>query len=297
MTQANKEYKDRLFNFLFGREERKEWTLNLYNAVRGSTYTNTDDVQINTIENVLYLSMHNDISFLIKGELNLYEQQSSYNPNMPLRMLQYTSMLYEKYISRSQLDKYSSHLIKLPVPKLVVFYIGETEMPDETILSLRDSFPDNADPDIDVRVRMININPKHSAALLKACRPLSEYSWFIDRIRENRKAMSLHNAIDEAINSVPEDFLIRDLLLENRSEVSDMLETEFNEEEVLKIVALNAEKRGEKRGEKKGKKLGEKQLTNLFKKLVPGSEEYYQALDATHEELEQLYIKYNIPLD
>ena len=109
--------------------------------------------------------------------------------------------------------------------------------------------------------------------------------------------MSLHDAIDEAINSVPEDFLIRDLLLENRSEVSDMLETEFNEEEVLKIVALNAEKRGEKRGEKKGKKLGEKQLTNLFKKLVPGSEEYYQALDATHEELEQLYIKYNIPLD
>ena len=117
--------------------------------------------------------------------------------------------------------------------------------------------------------------------------------------------MSLRDAIDDAINSVPEDFLIRDLLLENRSEVSDMLETEFNEEEVLKIVALNAEKRGErrgeKRGEKKGKKLGEKQaeskLTNLFKKLVPGSEEYYQALDATHEELEQLYIKYNIPLD
>ena len=165
----------------------------------------------------------------------------------------------------------------------------------------RDSFPDNADPDIDVRVRMININPKHSAALLKACRPLSEYSWFIDRIRENRKTMSLRDAIDEAINSVPEDFLIRDLLLENRSEVSDMLETEFNEEEVLKTVALNAEKRGErrgeKRGEKKGKKLGEKQLTNLLKKLVPGSEEYYQALDATHEELEQLYVKYNIPLD
>ena len=87
----------------------------------------------------------------------------------------------------------------------------------------RDSFPDNADPDIDVRDRMININPKHSAALLKACRPLSEYSWFIDRVRENRKTMSLHDAIDEAINSVPEDFLIRDLLLENRSEVSDML--------------------------------------------------------------------------
>ena len=109
--------------------------------------------------------------------------------------------------------------------------------------------------------------------------------------------MSLRDAIDEAINSVPEDFLIRDLLLENRSEVSDMLETEFNEEEVLKIVALNAEKRGEKKGKKLGEKQAESKLTNLFKKLVPGSEEYYQALDATHEELEQLYIKYNIPLD
>ena len=161
----------------------------------------------------------------------------------------------------------------------------------------RDSFPDNTDPDIDVRVRMININPKHSAALLKPCRPLSEYSWFIDRIRENRKTMFLRDAIDEAINSVPEDFLIRDLLLENRSEVSDMLETEFNEEEVLKIVALNAEKRGEKKGKKLGEKQAESKLTNLFKKLVPGSEEYYQALDATHEELEQLYVKYNIPLD
>ena len=109
--------------------------------------------------------------------------------------------------------------------------------------------------------------------------------------------MSLRDAIDDAINSVPEDFLIRDLLLENRSEVSDMLETEFNEEEVLKIVALNAEKRGEKKGKKLGEKQAESKLTNLFKKLVPGSEEYYQALDATHEELEQLYIKYNIPLD
>ena len=109
--------------------------------------------------------------------------------------------------------------------------------------------------------------------------------------------MFLRDAIDEAINSVPEDFLIRDLLLENRSEVSDMLETEFNEEEVLKIVALNAEKCGEKKGKKLGEKQAESKLTNLFKKLVPGSEEYYQALDATHEELEQLYVKYNIPLD
>ena len=84
MGNANKEYKDRLFHFLFGREERKEWTLSLYNAVRGSDYTDKESIQINTIDDVLYLGMHNDISFLIVGELNLFEQQSSFNPNMPL---------------------------------------------------------------------------------------------------------------------------------------------------------------------------------------------------------------------
>ena len=150
MKHANKKYKDRLFHFLFGREEHKEWTLSLYNAVRGSGYTNINDIQFNTIENVLYLGMHNDISFLIMGELNLYEQQSSFNPNMPLRMLQYTAKVLEKYVKQNHLDKYGSHILELPVPKLVVFYNGAADKPDEMILSLRDSLPSDADPDIDV---------------------------------------------------------------------------------------------------------------------------------------------------
>lgn len=77
MATANSKYKDRLFHFLFGREEHKEWTLSLYNAIRGSRHTNKDDIQINTIEEILYLGMHNDISLLISGELHLIEQQST----------------------------------------------------------------------------------------------------------------------------------------------------------------------------------------------------------------------------
>ncbi len=301
MKHANKKYKDRLFHFLFGREEHKEWTLSLYNAVRGSGYTNINDIQFNTIENVLYLGMHNDISFLIMGELNLYEQQSSFNPNMPLRMLQYTAKVLEKYVKQNHLDKYGSHILELPVPKLVVFYNGAADKPDEMILSLRDSLPSDADPDIDVRVRMININTNHSAALLKACRPLWEYSWIIRRIRENRSVLSLYDAINKTIDEMPESFLIRDLLLSHRSEVSEMLETEYNEEEVLKVVAEAAEKRGFKLGEESGFKLGEEHGRNRFatllKKLNPGSEEFNQALNAAPELLEQLYKKYNITED
>ena len=121
---------------------------------------------------------------------------------MPLRMLQYTGQLFEKYIKLNHLDKYSPRLLSLPGPKLVVFYNGIKPMPDETILSLQDSFTNDSDPDISVKVRLININPGQNSTLLKACRPLQEYSWLIGRIRENRSSMSLKEAIDKALDEI-----------------------------------------------------------------------------------------------
>ena len=122
MAVVIREYKDRLFTFMFGREENRSWTLSLYNAINGSDYTNPNDIQITTIREVLYMGMHNDVSFMISDQMNLYEQQSSFNPNMPLRQMQYASNLYEQYIRKNELNKYSSSLLRLPVPKLVVFY-------------------------------------------------------------------------------------------------------------------------------------------------------------------------------
>ena len=105
-----------------------------------------------------YLGMHNDVSFLISNEMNLYEQQSTYNPNMPVRLLQYAGNLYEKYFKDNSLNKYGGRLLQLPVPKLVVFYNGKKEQPDEMILKLSDSFPEGSDADIEVKVRMLNVN-------------------------------------------------------------------------------------------------------------------------------------------
>ena len=138
MAESNVQYKDRLFNYLFGSEENKAWTLSLYNAVNGSNYTDPSAIEITTIREVMYLGMHNDTSFLISDEMDLYEQQSSYNPNMPLRMLQYAGNLYEKYVKQRKLNKYGSSVLKLPVPKLFVFYNGKADQPDETILHLSD---------------------------------------------------------------------------------------------------------------------------------------------------------------
>ena len=62
-TVVNPEYKDRLFKFIFGKEteQSKRWRLQLYNALNGTTVTDPDELEINTIENVVYISMHNDI--------------------------------------------------------------------------------------------------------------------------------------------------------------------------------------------------------------------------------------------
>ena len=124
MPNTSREYKDRLFRFLFGRPERKDYALSLYNAVNQTDYQDPDELIINTIEDAVYLGMKNDVSFLFRNHLNVYEQQSSYNPNMPLRFLGYVSSLMDKYITENREDKYSSRLISLPEPRLIVFYNG-----------------------------------------------------------------------------------------------------------------------------------------------------------------------------
>lgn len=106
----NTKYKDRLFSFIFGRPERKEWTLSLYNAVNGSSHTDPEEIEIVTMEDILYMGMKNDMSFLITDTANMYEQQSTYNPNMPVRKLMYAARLYDRYIHVNRLNIYSTKL-------------------------------------------------------------------------------------------------------------------------------------------------------------------------------------------
>lgn len=219
---SNREYKSRLFSFIFGREENKCWTLSLYNAIHDTSHDNLSDITINTIEDIVYMGMKNDLSILVSEtvslykSMDLYEQQSSYNPNMPIREFMYAGKLYDKFIYLAKLNRYSKKLIPLPLPKLVTFYNGTDEKEDEVVLLLSDAFkeeirqniihryneskekPDaaaisaevdqifqEANPDIEVRVRMININYGHNRKVLSACKPLEEYAWFVSQVREN----------------------------------------------------------------------------------------------------------------
>ena len=142
----------------------------------------------------------------------LYEQQSTYNPNMPLRLLQYAGNLYEKYVKENKLNKYGSELLRLPVPKLVVFYNGTIDQPDEMTLRLSESFPEDADADIEVKVRMLNVIVGRNKELLDTCKPLGEYSWLVDEVRRNNTTKDeegMSSAIDKAISSMPDDYVIK----------------------------------------------------------------------------------------
>ena len=230
-NEVNREYRDRLFKFIFGNPQNKEWTLSLYNAVNGSSYTDVKALKLNTIENAVYMGMKNDVSFLVDNTLSFYEQQSTFNPNMPMRFLIYAGMVYSKYVEESKsYHRYSSVQQKAPTPKCVCFYNGTAEKEDRVILSLKDAFEDGTNPDIEVKVTMININYGHNKEILNACRPLEEYAWFVDRVRQNQELTeTLEEAIDAAIDELVEDSVIKPFLISNRAEVKRMCITEYDE--------------------------------------------------------------------
>ena len=255
---TNREYKDRLFKFIFGNPENKEWTLSLYNAINDTSYENAADIQLTTIQDAVYMKMKNDVSFLINTVMNFYEQQSTFNPNMPMRFLIYAGMVYSKYIETSpNYYEYSSTQQKAPTPQCVCFYNGTTDKDDRIILKLSDAFEPEPKTDIEVTVTMININYGHNKDLMEKCKPLSEYSWFVDRIRSLLKeGKELRVAISTAIDELEDDSLIKPFLLSNKAEVTRMCITEYNEEKVRNQTLEEGKAMGKAEGRAEGEAIG-----------------------------------------
>ncbi len=293
---VNREYKDRLFKFIFGSPENKEWTLSLYNAINGTHYTDADAIEFNTIEDAVYMSMKNDLSFLflIENIMNLYEHQGSFNPNMPMRFLIYAGILYSRYIDdkNNKYMKFSSKQQKAPTPRCICFYNGTDEKEDRIILKLSDSFEKDSKPDIEVTVTMININYGHNMELLNACKPLKEYSWFVDRIRSSQKEeIPLGEAISRVIAEMPEDWLVKPFLVKNQEEVTLMCITEYDEERTITEFKEEAREEGRVEGKAEGFL---KALVGLVKKDLLTLSQAAEEANMTVEEFESKTAELNI---
>ncbi|MDO4555614.1 MAG: hypothetical protein Q4B70_10750 [Lachnospiraceae bacterium] len=252
---VNKNHKDRLFRFIF---QDKASLLMLYNALNGTNYQNPDDLEINTLENAVFLSMKNDLSFLIYGVLNLYEHQSSQNPNMPLRNLIYTVDLIKGFISQHGFDIYGSRLIKLPTPQAVVFYNGKKEEPERQVLKLSDSYEvSGKEASLEFSTIMININYGKNQELMENCRPLMEYSVFIAKIRHyEAQSFNLGDAVATAVNDCIREGILKDLLLKHRSEVTSMILDEYNEQQHIENEKRWSREEGLAQGLARGKEEG-----------------------------------------
>ena len=224
---VNRSYKDTLFRMLF---QEKEALLSLYNAVGQTDYKDASQLEIVTLENAIYMNMKNDLAFLINLELNLYEHQSTWNPNMPLRDLFYVAKEYEQLIRKETL--YSSRLVKLPVPRFLVFCNGR--MPDQAekiVLKLSDSFEKRTgEPELELKVTVLNINAGCNETLMNACRLLKEYSLYVARVRSYASQMDMNTAVNRAVEECISEGILADFLLKSRAEVVAMSIFEYDEE-------------------------------------------------------------------
>ena len=285
-------YRDTLFRMLYRNKKR---LLSLFNAVNGTHYDNPDDLTIITLEGVLYLGMKNDVSCIIDMMMQLYEHQSTVNPNMPLRNLFYVSDLLQKYLYEEGLDIYSRKQIKIPTPKFVVFYNGDEEQPERKEIRLSKAFSANTgETNMELVVLQININKGQNEELKAACKTLQEYAEFTERAREHRKEMKLEDAIRTTIDECIRDGILKDFLLKNKAEVYHMCLYEFDVE--LHERVLREEEREEGRregrlaGQREGMQNGKKFAKQVFKAFLSGKtpETIAEELNVPLEEVKNL---------
>ena len=280
---VNRNYKDTVFRMLFS--DRKN-LLSLYNAISGAHYEDPEKLEIVTLENAIYMGMKNDLAFIIDTDLFLYEHQSTYNPNMPLRDLFYISSEYQKLVDKKSL--YSSVLQKIPAPQFIVFYNGTEKKKDNWVNHLSEAFENlSGNPKLELEVLTININEGHNPELMEQCQILREYAQYVDCVRRYAKEFELIDAIEQAVDECIQRNILSEFLRKNKAEVIAMSIFEYDkEEEERKLRKAEYEagvEDGIKSGISEGKILAKREDTIALNKLGLPVEQIASALQVDVE--------------
>ena len=286
---ANRQYKDTVFRMLFS---EKENLLSLYNAVTGNAYQNADDLKIVTLENAIYMGMKNDLAFMLETNIYLYEHQSTLNPNIPLRDLIYIGIEYQQYVDDKSL--YSSRLQKIPAPKFMVFYNGTDAVDDRVELRLSNAYEHLAgEPDLELKVLMLNFNEGHNKDLMEQCQTLKEYAIYVARVRKYASAQNLNDAVERAITECIKEGILVDFLRKNRSEVKMVSILEYDkewEEKKLRKAEYEAGKSdGIEIGKSEGIKIGrEETLAEMIYNMKQHGYSIEKMADITGKSVRQI---------
>ncbi len=271
MTHVNRTYKSTVFTMLF--EDRNN-LLELYNAMSGNHYTDPELLEINTLGNAIYMCIKNDVSFIIDGRLSLYEHQSTYSPNLPLRFLFYVSHLYAGITNNANL--YGTKAVDIPAPEFVIFYNGTDEMPEYKTLRLSDLYSvKDKECGLELKAKMLNICGNNNTGLKRACRTLGEYAVFTDKMRNYAKMMNIEDAADRTIDECIREGILEDFLRKHKMEAKSMSIFEYDQEKHLRM------EREEARAEA---------VKDVVKRMLHQDfpdEQIMELCDVSHEELEE----------
>lgn len=225
----------------------------------GTSYTDAGGLEITTLENAVYMTYKNDVSFVFNYELMLYEHQSTVNPNMPLRNLMYVSDVLGRWLEGRNL--YGSRPVKIPAPRFVVFYNGREDLPDRSVLRLSDSYERAQEhPELELVVTVYNINWGHNREIMDTCEQLAGYARFVAKVREYGEEMPRKEAVGKAVEYCIGNGILEDFLKKHRAEAIEMW-YDFDAERYLADEKKWSYEQGVEQGMERGRQQGVEQKT------------------------------------
>ena len=254
-VKVRRDHKDTLFRMIFSTREN---LLSLYNAVNHSHYTDAKELEIVTLENAVYMNMKNDQAFLLDMQLNLYEHQSTWNPNMPLRFLIYVTKEYQMLIRNQTYNIFAA---------TKRFLESEEEREAESVLKLSHSFCQKADePELELIVKVLNINLDKKQRILETCCLLKEYMLLVDKIRKyTAEYKDINRAAEQAVTECIEENILADFLRKNRTEAIEVCIFEYDEKREKELIRKAEYAEGKKEGLKEGQKQGEERVFGIYR--------------------------------
>ena len=160
-------------------------------------------------------------------------------------------------------------------------------------LKLSDSFLQQVeDPELELKVKVYNINPGKNPELLEHCQRLKEYMIFVEKVRTYASQMDITAAVERAVDECIGEGILADFLSEHRAEAIAMSIYEYDEEKHIKAERQEHYERGRLEEMKRGLSI----LTQTCLELGLSQEETMAKLrekyDLSPEEAENAIVRY-----
>ena len=265
------QYKSNTFSLLV---QESKYALGIFNAINGTNYDNPSEIEITMLANGINLKVRNDASFIFHGSMNLYEHQSTPNPNMPIRFLMYITRLFEDYIKDEDIRK--SPLVSLPTPHFVVLYNGLEDQPEVQTLRLSDAFQVKQEEyELELICKVYNINKTKNEWLVDNCEALKGYMTFVNKVRSiyvGRDLDKVKDALVEAIDYCIENSVLSDFFKKYRNQIMEVEMLDYSIERIENFAWKKGHAEGIELGREEGIELGSNLVQSVVTMILNGTD-------------------------